>query len=144
MGPSFSAIFWPYTTPCVHFLKRFLWLEKSQILTDTLILRPAATCNMTPYSILCNLLLMCFLHIPYIPIPDCLGDHSIDRTQLRGWCVSITLRMQRAHHHLSGNTVSCWWAERRYAMNIRRRRPRGSSVTILLCSQAISVSADYW
>ena len=36
-------------------------------------------------------------------IQDYLGDdHSIDSTQPKGWCVSITLRMQRAHHLLGG------------------------------------------
>ena len=60
-----------------------------------------------------------------------LALQAIDFRQPKRGCVSITLRMQRAHHLLGGKTVSCWPAERPYASEIRRRRPRGSSVTIL-------------
>jgi len=68
--------------------------------------RPAATSNMTPFSISCNPLLMCFLNIPSIPIPDCLGDQDIDCTQPKRGCVSIPLRMQRAHHLLVAGQLS--------------------------------------
>ena len=58
------------------------------------ILRAAATYNMTPCSILC-ILVMWLKRLNR-------SQHNIDSTQPRGWYVPITLRMQRPHHLLGG------------------------------------------
>ena len=102
--------------------------------------------NLIPVPILCKHILPdVFSTLPFkFSIWDYLGEHSIDRTQPKGWCVPITLKMQRAHHLLGGIPVSCWWAEWPYAREIRRRRPRGSSVTILCAVNQLMSTLINW
>ena len=111
-------------TSCVQFqiLKRFLRLENSQLVlnwqTNLKVLMPGATSNMTPCSMLCNYssswcVLYTSLQIFSNPGLPGWTPHWLHTAQ--EWCVSITLIMQRAHHLMGGNTVSCWAAERPYS-----------------------------
>ena len=88
--------------------------------------------------------MMCFLHIPStISNPGLSGWPQYWSHTAQGWCVSITLRMQRAHPLLGGNTVS-WWSW----VTVCKWNTAPSSARILcdhpLCSQSISVIADCW